>query len=731
MSNRIHNTFDGLYDKVRGDNDEFISEDEFRSIVDELVDANFINTSILDDFTLYSARIGLKWPDFVHIDDGIKKAILLLLIENPTTSFILVNTQKGKSRISALEIKKWTEDSTKKPVGFVVVDNDKTLADQSADSFIKTIGSENVELITLSSNSKTTFDIIKTKIDAYEFNDDYKMPVIVLLANQKQIEKMIRLILYIEHKVNTRGSRLRHGEIWDEADKTYPQFRDKQFTIDGEHISYSNFVLEKINSLYRLVFVTATDGDLLEAEFPECANAYLYPVDISPEDQIYYRALHHEESQTHKVRFPSKDTNNSYAVNIIEQNLPHFMTPYTLPSGETYHHKIIINSNAKTEEMNILAKWANSKNIYALVFNGYSGTSVKLYMPNMPVETYKTKGKRFNETLFYIYKKNRLDNKPLMIIGRRKVDRGLGFHYCPRTNDENCIESINGKGNLITRDKEGLVWTDLILGRIDDKATAVQKAGRLAGIIGNSPQYPGSTHYWTDEHTEMLIRRHNTIVDKANGYSGYSILQAVSHAEDNTPIVKVNHRVDPISFLVYDNIDIVKDACERLFGARSFQTPTKVNGFYETSLNTASGKASLLDAIKHVPGSYGTQPKDKEGEDITKRKNTHVRVKSGQHSGKFGILLAKTSQEVEGQTVVKYNINININFKDNIWQVISFKREEFTLITYRTFYPCYKNTEDPDSEHFVIIIRPGTDLAILADFKTQHPSIEIPQEGDF
>jgi hypothetical protein len=379
--------------------------------------------------------------------------------------------------------------------------------------------------------------------------------------------------------------------------------------------------------------------------------------------------------------------------------------------------------------MKVFAKWVNTKGMYAFVFNGYAGASVKVYRPDMPLLTYKTKGKRFGETLFYIYKKLNLSDKPIMIIGRRKVDRGLGFHYCPRTNDEIRIDGPDGI--LITKDREGLIWTDQILGRIDDKNIASQKAGRLAGIIGNSPQYPGITYYWTDEHTEMLIRRHNTIVDVANTYSGCSVLQAVKHAEDNTPVIKVNHRVDPFSFLVYDNIEIVKNACERLFGARSFQTPTKVGNFYETSVNTAGGKASLLDAIKHVPGSYGTQPKDKDGEDITKRKNKHVKVKLGPYTGKFGILLAKTSEEEEGQTIVKYNININNNLQENSWETISFKREEFTLITYRTFYPCYKNIEDPATEHFVIIIRPGTDLTVLADFKQQNPPIDIPQEGDF
>ena len=125
MSNRLHNTFDVLYENVKGDNDDFISEDEFQYKVDELVDTNFIDTGLMDDSTLYSARPGLKWADFVHIDDGIKKLILLSLVENPTTFFVLVNTQKGKSRISALEIKKWSEDVTKKVVSFVVVDNDR------------------------------------------------------------------------------------------------------------------------------------------------------------------------------------------------------------------------------------------------------------------------------------------------------------------------------------------------------------------------------------------------------------------------------------------------------------------------------------------------------------------------------------------------------------------------------------------------------------------------------
>jgi hypothetical protein len=226
-----------------------------------------------------------------------------------------------------------------------------------------------------------------------------------------------------------------------------------------------------------------------------------------------------------------------------------------------------------------------------------------------------------------------------------------------------------------------------------------------------------------------LIRRHNTIVDIANTYSGCSVLQAVKHAQDNTPVVKVNHRVDSRTFLVYDNIDLVKLACEKLYGPRTFRKPDTINGFYVTSLNGPVAIQSLLETINRFSGAYGTQPPDKDGEDITKRKHKDVKIKSGEHSGKFGILLDKTCEEVEGQNIVKYNININYDFDK--WEVNSFKREEFSLITHRAFYPCYKNPEDQSTRHFVVKIRPGTDLALLADFKTHYPSINIPQEGEF
>lgn len=664
----IHKTLDDLYESIKGDNDDFINEDIFARKIEELVDIGFICTGVVNDITIYSSKNGLKWDDFVHIDDCIKKSILLQLVKNPRTFFILQNTQKGKMRITALELKKWGQDKTKKVVGFIIVDNDKTLADQSVDGLQKTFAEQKVTIFPLSSNSKTSFDVIKTYIDAYA-NDtdthppDYPMPIIALLANTRQCEKMLKLIHHINKRVSLHNSILRYGMIWDEADKTYPALRDKTFTIDGNELTCRTFIVEKTVALYRLGFVTATDGDLLDEDYPECSNAYLYPVDISPEDQEHYRALHHHESITHCIPFTTKHTNNSYITQIIENNIDHFIKPLQLPSSEIYYRKTIVNSNSKTADMKQLAQSFISKGFNSFVFNSYCGASVKVFREGCPIETYKTKGKRLNELMYYLYKKLNLTNKPLLCIGRRKVDRGLGFHYCPRTDDE--IQIDGPLGILTSTNRNGLVWTDIILGRIEDKDSAVQKSGRLAGIIGNSPQYSGESHYWTDEHTEQLIRRHNTIVDHTNTNTGCSILQAVKHAEDRTPIIKINHRVDSKLFRVYPTEETMRNVIKEL-GFKTRIADRNEDGFIEASLFTESGVLDLLNVIKKVPTGI-ISGGGKDGEKISRK----------------------------------------------VWA-------------------CYKNTNDKNTLVFVVLLPPtivSEEKIRLIDNK--YPFIIIPEKGDF
>jgi hypothetical protein len=470
-----------------------------------------------------------------------------------------------------MEMKEWASRRDIKVVSFLIVDNDKALADQSADGVIRTLGSGNIKLFVLSSNSKTTIDEIKTYMDAYAYDDDYVAPVIVLLTNQKQNEKLISLLAHIRKKVLKNNSKLRYGIIIDEADKTYPTIRDKTVSITGaEKFSLLDFITNE-DALHRVGFVTATDGDLLE-DYPECRNAYMYPIEIDENTKEYYRAFHTPDSIIN-IETPTGQTksNNAYAEHILTTHMIDIKTPIH-HNGYISYRKIIINSSSKGSDMISLARFANTNDLYAITFNQ---SGIYVYRPGFSVEKFKIKGMRLNELLYCIYKKMTLQDKPIVIIGRRKVDRGLGFHYAPRKNqisqqfDRQVIEwkgnSNYHGGEVISDNGEGLIWTDMILGRIEDNSTAAQKAGRLAGIIGQCPQYSGKLYFWTDAHTSRRICMHNEKVDITNTLSvGYSAIQSINHANDmvvDIPIIPPppDHVVHSELFL---NTDLAKKWCK-------------------------------------------------------------------------------------------------------------------------------------------------------------------------
>jgi hypothetical protein len=539
---QIIESYDSLYEKIcddTPDGQEIISEEHFEKSIDELYTADFIVYRRQDDNLFIGARPGLMWADFHSIDDPIKKNILLYLIDNPNVFFVLYNTQKGKSRIASMEMKQWAFRKDIKVVSFFLVDNDKALADQTSDGVIKSLGSS-VKVFTLSSSSKTTIEEIRTYIDAYAYDDDYVMPVIVVLPNPTQNKKIISLLAHIRRKVLINKSRLRYGIIVDEADKTYPMIRDKRFSVDGQERQYCllDFIINE-EALHRVGFVTATDGDLLE-DYDECRNAYMHPIDVDESAKEYYRAFHTVGSIVNiTISTGQTKSNNAYAEHILTTNMTDIKTPI-LHNGVSIYRKIIVNSNPKGTDMMSLARFANNNGLYAITFN-QSGICV--YRDGLPVEKFKIKGVRLNELLFCIYKVMRLNDKPIVIIGRRKVDRGLGFHYAPRKNPSTQQfdrQAIAWKGNdkypgddVVSVDGEGLIWTDMILGRIEDISTAAQKAGRLAGIIGQCPQYTGKLYFWTDALTDRRIRMHNQKVDITNTLpTGYSAIQCVTHAAD-------------------------------------------------------------------------------------------------------------------------------------------------------------------------------------------------------
>ena len=580
--------------------------DKIKKSLQELDDIGYIRTRVLEDQVGYHAREGLTWSDIKHIDDPLKKKILLQMIPNPKTFFVLFNTQKGKAKITANEIGKWIHGE-KRVVAIVMLDNDLTLGDQTITSFVEKLGSTNVKLFTLSSsNNKTRIDDVINYIDAFAKYPDKQMPLIMALANPIQCKKVLKIISHVCMRHKSGDPQLVYAMAWDEADKIYPMLRDNCYDVDGQQKCLRNFTSDDDTALYRLGFITATEGSLLDEEYPECANAFLYPAEISPEDEPYYRAFHHPEAIKKYISCGKSKSNNDIALKLINDNITYFKTPITLKSGENYYRKMIINSNAKGVDMRDFAGEVNRLGFNAMVFNQ---NGLTIYRAGETTVRFKTKNRRFNEVVFYAYKRFDMHMAPLVIIGRKKVDRGLGFSYAPRRGRPPTTIIDKGYGQIETDGIEGLIWTDEFLGNIEDKHTAVQKAGRLAGIIAQCPQYPGSLTWWTNESTANQIDRHCRVVDSANDQKGANtLLQALNRANAAIPVVPTiinDEEVDINRYRIYSNEDVVRNVC-KLLGYHYVSTKYNTDGFKETSLNNKTSVVSLRDAVKKVPTAYGT-----------------------------------------------------------------------------------------------------------------------------
>jgi hypothetical protein len=217
-----------------------------------------------------------------------------------------------------------------------------------------------------------------------------------------------------------------------------------------------------------------------------------------------------------------------------------------------------------------------------------------------------------------------------------------------------------------------LIWTDLILGKIDDKSRATQKTGRGAAIMAQCPQYPGEIHYWMHPDTARMVKIHNQTVDQRNIIVGSnSALQAQTKAAAIVAAAQPppkNHEVDPKTFRLFRDEAAARGFCEVM--GYAFRKPDvrsmNADGFYETSLNRAKGVVTLLEALKKVPSQYGGGAAD--------------------------------------------------------------------TVVWRTFIPCYKVATDPTSLRYLIIVRWNADKTVqdpvkLADADRRFPAVPVPQTG--
>jgi hypothetical protein len=547
--------FEGLYEIV---SDEFpVDRDIFNRDLSDLVDIGLVvrNVNTTIDQVWFSGKPGLKYTDVAAFDNRVKQLILFQFITNPATFFILFNTQKGKSSNIQKKITSWANEKEKQIVTIVMLDNDATLGDQSTEGLVARmkINGVKVKLFQLVSSSKTSINEIIAYIDcyaAYPGDPEYPMPLITALTNSSQLEKVLRVLNRVVAR-HSRNPNLLYAMIWDEADKTYTQVRDKMVNIDGSELCIRNFTLDDTDALHGNGFVTASEGSLID-DYPECSSAHAVIPEINENDERFYRAIHHKDAIVKIIKISNKQKNNQTFLYNFDRYNSHFMEKTLLNNGELGFRKTIINSNTRVDDMKSLAGDLIKAKCHAIVFNQTGIMAYNCYTGQS--KRFKTKGRYFNELLFYAYKKCNLDTAPLFIIGRRKVDRGLGFHYAPRNHNEVVPKTLDfdNMGIIQTDGIEGLIWTDEFLGHIEVKETAVQKAGRLAGITAQCPQYPkNGLTWWTDEETASVIKYHNEIVDSANKLSGCMTMgQALDRASREVPVI--TRTIEDLSPIDYD-----------------------------------------------------------------------------------------------------------------------------------------------------------------------------------
>ena len=517
-------TFEQICENTIIDLDE-LNEEEYNLAtykiklkIELLLSSDIIESIIVEDDRIhYYQSNDTNWSNilFYH-PDTLEYKILLEIYTDINSKVIHYTTQKGKSSILASEIKKW--NNSFKNVIFLCVDNDLKLADDTCDK----INSDDFKIFKLASTSDNNYQSILSHIFAYKTDtrNKFKIPVIVYLANEKQHEKVLKLQYQIYLDVLETNSLLRINNVFDEFDKIYPKLRNQEILEDNKIISSRLFNLENTIATNNKLFISATLGCTLE--YPEIKTSINY--DDYPISDPSYRAFHLEDSIIKRTPFikTKHKNNNEYLKDIFENNKDYFCVPLVLSSGEVYFRKVIANVKSTIASHIDLALWCNQQNAYAIVYNGLG---LSIFDKGKRIAKIKTKFKnnsiQFNQILMFIYEAYDLKDKLLFIFGNRKVNRGITFHYAPQEDTEIYIE-IDGLSNFgphkITKNN-GLIWTDMILGKINDSDTANQKCGRLAGKIANCNQFKNIT-FWCTSCTADIIIRKNKITDESNNLSG-------------------------------------------------------------------------------------------------------------------------------------------------------------------------------------------------------------------
>jgi hypothetical protein len=351
------------------------------------------------------------------------------------SEFVLMHTQRGKTAFTKQLLSRYPDH-----MPFFVLDNNTALAVQMQDA-LADMGT----CLALHSLGNTDERAIKEHISHCVQPPIVMAPIVMALNNKHQIPKLQRLMKHAQ------SLGLRTILVVDEADKTYPHCRDALYSCAD-----------------RWIFVSATLGQL--HKYPECAAAVIRH---APDTLGQYRGIMSENSRA--LEYTIEGNKEQSALNCIREKRDYFFGRV----GER-HRKVLIHGSSIVRMValtNTLA--AEGWGVVCVVGPGTFAAKDGRILGGL-----KTRKIAVAHSIAALCDKYQLcSDRPLAVIGNRKMDRGITYHSWG----------------------DGIIFTDCLLGNVASADAAVQKAGRLAGNVAHRPEFCGALTWWSNAATLSRI----------------------------------------------------------------------------------------------------------------------------------------------------------------------------------------------------------------------------------
>jgi hypothetical protein len=160
----------------------------------------------------------------------------------------------------------------------------------------------------------------------------------------------------------------------------------------------------------------------------------------------------------------------------------------------------------------------------------------------------------------------------------------------------------------------------------------------------------------------------------------------------------------------------------------AFKDPFGKNSYHSAGFSKRKGKVTRADptmiSVQNISGLGG-------GIEIQENDTNSYRDYSDEQiviqvCNLLGYRYTPTNENEQGFKETSLNSKSTVwSFSEAVRKVASGYGTNDGVTTYRTYYPCYMDTNDPNTLRFVVIIRPGTNPEKLAEVDARFPRLGV------